>query len=182
MRYQSISIFSAKLLCGECGCFYGPRIWHSNDKYRKEVWQRNKKYQNARICSTPAVTEAEIKAFFPKAINKLVGDKNGVLEDLQLLRQMTCYTEALKAEESTVAAEMESIYKDSEKIISRNAMAAQDQAGYNEKYGKLFSRYEELQARRNELAEQISTAKASEEFIRNLIRTIKEMDGVVTEF
>ena len=182
MRYQSISIFSAKLLCGECGCFYGPRIWHSNDKYRKEVWQRNKKYQNARICSTPAVTEAEIKAFFLKAINRLVGDKKGVLEELELLRQMTCNTDSLKAEETAVAAEMESIYKDSEKMISRNAMAAQNQAGYNEKYGKLISQYEELQALRNELTEQISTARVSGEFIRNMIQTIEEMDGVVTEF
>ena len=30
------SIFSSKIICGECGGFYGPKVWHSTDKYRKK--------------------------------------------------------------------------------------------------------------------------------------------------
>lgn len=32
--YSGASIFSSKVICGECGSFYGQKIWHSNDPYR----------------------------------------------------------------------------------------------------------------------------------------------------
>ncbi|WP_350344214.1 hypothetical protein PRVXT_000597 [Proteinivorax tanatarense] len=32
-------IFAGKITCGECGAFYGPKVWYSNSKYRRVVWQ-----------------------------------------------------------------------------------------------------------------------------------------------
>ena len=38
-RVQSgANCFSSKIVCGDCGRFYGSKIWHSNDKYRKIIW------------------------------------------------------------------------------------------------------------------------------------------------
>ena len=33
--------FSGKIKCGECGSWYGPKVWHSTDKYRKVIWRCN---------------------------------------------------------------------------------------------------------------------------------------------
>lgn len=33
-RNSSISPFSSRIKCGECGSWYGSKVWHSNDKYR----------------------------------------------------------------------------------------------------------------------------------------------------
>jgi len=30
--------FSGKVVCGECGSFYGSKVWHSTSKYRKVIW------------------------------------------------------------------------------------------------------------------------------------------------
>ena len=38
-RNSCVSIFSSKIWCGDCGSWYGSKVWHSNDKYRKVVWQ-----------------------------------------------------------------------------------------------------------------------------------------------
>lgn len=38
-RKSSVSIFSSKVKCGDCGSWYGPKVWHSNDAYRKVIWQ-----------------------------------------------------------------------------------------------------------------------------------------------
>ena len=35
-RYSGVSMFSSKIKCGECGCWYGSKVWHSTDKYRRE--------------------------------------------------------------------------------------------------------------------------------------------------
>lgn len=40
------SQFSSKIVCGKCGSFYGSKIWHSNDKYRKKIWICNGKYKS----------------------------------------------------------------------------------------------------------------------------------------
>ena len=40
---SSKSPFSSKIVCGECGTFYGPKVWHSNSKYRKVIWRCNNK-------------------------------------------------------------------------------------------------------------------------------------------
>ena len=34
-RYSGVSMFSSKIKCGECGCWYGSKVWHSTDKYRR---------------------------------------------------------------------------------------------------------------------------------------------------
>ena len=36
-RYSGVGIFSSKIKCGECGGWYGSKVWHSTDKYRKTV-------------------------------------------------------------------------------------------------------------------------------------------------
>ena len=38
-------IFTGKVRCGDCGNTYGPKVWHSNDKYRKVIWQCNSKFK-----------------------------------------------------------------------------------------------------------------------------------------
>lgn len=38
--------FSSKIVCGDCGSFYGSKVWHSNDKYRKKIWICNGKYKS----------------------------------------------------------------------------------------------------------------------------------------
>ncbi len=60
-RYSGITIFSSKVQCAECGGWYGSKVWHSNDKYRRVIYQCNNKFRNNTGCSTPHFTEYELK-------------------------------------------------------------------------------------------------------------------------
>lgn len=62
-------IFSSKLVCGECGCLYAPRIWHSTNGYRKTIRRCGSRLGSG-FCKTPSLTEAEIKLIFVTAVNK----------------------------------------------------------------------------------------------------------------
>ena len=64
-RYSGVSIFSNKIKCGDCGGWYGSKVWHSTDQYRKVVYRCNHKYKDEK-CQTPHVTEDEVKALFIK--------------------------------------------------------------------------------------------------------------------
>ncbi len=77
-------VFSNRILCGTCGAFYGPKVWHSNDKYRKVVWQCNHKYRSkGSPCSGPMVEEEDIKALFVKAVNKVIADREGIIRTFE---------------------------------------------------------------------------------------------------
>ena len=84
-RYSGISVFSAKIRCGCCGGWYGSKVWHSNDKYRKVVYRCNQKYKGDCKCGTPHLTEEDIKAFFIKIVDqaflKIFNDPVAILHD-----------------------------------------------------------------------------------------------------
>ena len=48
----SNSPFSTKVFCGDCGSRYTPITWHSNDKYRRIIWQCINKFHNPVKCKT----------------------------------------------------------------------------------------------------------------------------------
>ena len=39
--HSGVRIFSGKIRCAECGSWFGSKVWHSNDKYRRVIWQCN---------------------------------------------------------------------------------------------------------------------------------------------
>ena len=71
-RHSGVHLFSGKIKCGQCGSWYGSKVWHSTDKYRQVIWQCNHKFDNDERCTTPHFKDDEIKAFFISAVNKLL--------------------------------------------------------------------------------------------------------------
>ena len=59
-------IFASRIVCGDCGGYFGSKVWHSNDRYRRVIWRCNGKYGEGKTkeerCATPHVTEFEIIA------------------------------------------------------------------------------------------------------------------------
>lgn len=65
-------------ICGDCGSWYGSKVWHSNDKYRKVIYCYNRKYGDEK-CLTHHVTEDDIKEMFVKAFNKLFYSRKEII-------------------------------------------------------------------------------------------------------
>ncbi len=66
-------IFASRIVCGDCGAFFGPKVWHSDSKYRRIIWQCNEKFNGEKKCATPHLREEDIKARFLAAFNQLLG-------------------------------------------------------------------------------------------------------------
>lgn len=60
-RHSGVHMFSGKIKCGECGNWYGSKVWHSNSKYRRMVWQCNHKFSGDQKCLTPHLDDETIK-------------------------------------------------------------------------------------------------------------------------
>ncbi|MFR6421589.1 MAG: recombinase family protein [Coprococcus sp.] len=101
--HSGVHLFSGKIRCGQCGEWYGSKVWHSNSKYRRVIWQCNHKYDGEEKCSTPHLTEDEIKAMFISAANKLIGKKTAIISPLRASLDIAFDTSALEAESRKIA-------------------------------------------------------------------------------
>ena len=181
-EYSGTSIFSSKIICGDCGCFFGSKVWHSKDKYRRTIWRCNHKYSDGHKCATPHITEDEIKALFLKSLNKLLADKESFIDDLTLLRSMAADTDALKEQAADLAAKANAAYAEIEELMEQNALQAQDQEEYNEKFEAANAGYEDILAQHKAVTEQIELASANDKLLGNFISMLQGMNGGITEF
>lgn len=180
-RYSGVSIFSNKIKCGDCGGWFGSKVWHSTDKYRKVIYRCNRKYGDEK-CQTPHVTEDEIKAMFIKAYNQLLSEKKEIIANAELMRVTLCGTSELAAERDKLQEELTVLAEMIQNIVAENARVAQDQEEYQQRYNGLAERYETAKSRYDELTYAIEQKDAQNEKMRQFIRTLKERDGIITEF
>jgi len=98
--------FSSKIICGECGSYYGRKVWHSTNKYRTVIWRCQHKYDNGEPCKTPHVTEDQIKAAFVKEMNRVIANKEQVLADIRILIAALTDTRELEEKEASAGKEL----------------------------------------------------------------------------
>lgn len=134
--------FSSRIICGECGGYYGPKVWHSTDKYRRVIWQCNHKYEGGKPCAMPHLNEEVIKAAFVEAFNSLISNKDEVISDYRAIIERLTDTTALEAEATALKAECEVMVGLIQKIIEENARTPLDQTEYGRRYNELAVRYD----------------------------------------
>ena len=181
-RYSGISIFSNKIKCGECGSWYGSKVWHSTDKYRKVIYRCNHKFDGDKKCGTPHLTEEEIKASFVEAFNRLFTEKDELLGDLELIREKLCDNTALEKEKQELANELNVLAGMVEDCIGENARVAQNQEEYQNRYDGLVEKYEKAKARYEEVETVIEARMGKREQLNQFIKDLQARDGVLEEF
>lgn len=180
-RNSSISPFSSRIKCRECGSWYGSKVWHSNDKYRKVIWQCNHKFDGDCKCGTPHVTEAEIKERFIKAMNILLTEKDDLIADFEAIKDTVFDTSALTQERAGLRAEMNVVAEQIEQYIAENARVAQNQDDYQKRYDSLGKRFDRTKARLEELEQSIAEKQAHREMVEQFLSELAKQDAI-TEF
>lgn len=182
-RYSGVSIFSNKIKCGCCGGWYGSKVWHSTDKYRKVIYRCNRKYgKDTPPCNIPHLTEEEIKQMFLKSLYALVDAKEETIENLQGLIETVCQMESLDAEQERLEQELRIIAENLANLIRENASVALDQTEQAEKEKKLRTLYGEKHSRFQELEALIQEKNDTKEILTNFITKLEDLMGEQTEF
>lgn len=181
-RYSSSSIFSSKIMCSECGSWYGAKVWHSNDKYRKLVFQCNHKYKNDKVCRTPYITEDEIKEAFVKALNAVVTEKDELIANTEAMMLTLCDTTELKAEQSRLLDELDSAATMTERIVAENKTAVMDQGEYQKRYNELLIQYESAKSRYERVSGMIADRQGKRKVYMQFIGGLKRMDDFCKDF
>ncbi len=182
--YRSCNVLSAKIKCGDCGGWYGAKVWHSTDKYRARVWQCNRKFDEGKPrCRTPHLQEEDITARFLEAYSSMITDKTPYIEVCRTAREMLTDTKAIDAEMKELCGEMEIVAGLTQKYVQQNAATEQDQTEFNTRYNSYVERYEKARTRYEALkaqqAAKLAKAKAIDRFTADFIERnapVKEFD------
>ncbi len=180
-RYSGVSIFSSKIKCGECGGWYGAKVWHSTDQYRKVIYRCNNKYNDER-CTTPHIMEEEVKTVFLKSLNKLLANRDELIENVKLICDKLTDTSELEAEKEKYAEEMSLVADMVQAAMLENARIALDQEEYRQKNDVLSARFEAAKKKHDELAMQIEEIETRGQNLRHFQETLESLNGQVTEF
>ena len=182
-KHSGVSIFANKIKCGCCGGWYGAKVWHSTDKYRRVIYRCNKKYAHKeKPCSTRRLTEEEIKQIFVKALNSLVEVKENVIAELRSLIDSVCQMEELIEERGRVEQELRVLAERLEMLIRENARVAQDQAVYLKQENEIRARYLEKQRDMEQLDEQIAERESKRNTLEGMIQVVCGIDGEQVAF
>lgn len=145
-RYSGQSVLSARIVCSECGDYYGSKVWHSNSKYRRIIWRCNSKFDHDHPCMSPTLDEADVKARFLVAYNSLFAERDRLIEDGRIIQDTLTNCEAIDAELAALGDELSVIAGMMRKCVDDNARTALDQGDYLERYTSLAKRHESAYA------------------------------------
>ncbi len=179
-QYNSSSVFSTRIICGDCGHFYGSKIWHSTSKYRRVIWQCNNKFNDN--CNTPHLSEKVIKEKFLSALQKVIECKAAVIEDCELLLGTLTDCTELDLQLENHYREMNIISKLTQSFINENSRKVQDQDVYNEQYQALTERFEKEKTKADMVKQKKSERLAKRDLINGFIAKLKNQNELPFEF
>ena len=182
-RQQSgVGCFSGKIICGECGGFYGSKVWHSTSKYRRTVWQCNNKFKNETHCKTPHLSEEVLQRIFVEAFNRVIEDKDRIIGDFDAIIEVLTDISSLDKESTKLRDECAVVMELIRKCVEENAHSATDQSEYQERYNELVDRYETAKRRLDAIADEKQARAAKRESISRFLTDLKRLDGLLAEF
>ena len=180
-QYSGKSIFSSRIICGDCGSYFGSKVWNSTSKYRRVIWQCNSKFKGEHKCETPHLDEETIKARFVTALNAIIESKDNILEDCRLMQATLTDCTGIDKEIQTLLEEIEVVAELTKRCIAENSQTAQNQEEYTARYNGFVERYEKAKAQLEQLRTTKAEREAQAEAIGAFMFEVQELDAL-TEF
>jgi hypothetical protein len=181
-RHSGVHLLSGRIKCGDCGGWYGSKVWHSPEKCKRTVWQCNQKYKNEVRCTTPYLDEASVKERFTVAVNQLLAGQDAAITAYEMGMALTLDTTELEAQQQELLSEMEVLNGMIQQMIRQNATVAQDQTEYNQRFNSLSQKFKDAEAKKDAVAQQISDILDRRGTMEDFLRILKQQDGEVTAF
>ena len=181
-RHSGAGIFASRIVCGECGGYYGSKVWHSTDKYRRTIYQCNNKFKGKGKCGTPHLYEEDVKRMFISAVNRLLSERGEIFANFEAIKDVLFNTSALDAEYTELQSEMAVVSELIQKCVDENAHTVIRQEEYNQRYEGLVARFETAKARLSEIDGLRREKKARRDIVEAFFDVLEKQGELITEF
>ena len=182
-KYSSRDIFASKLICEDCGGFYGKKKWHSNSKYSRFVYQCNRKFDKGKeTCRTPHIIEEDIKLKFIEAYNLTMKDKKRIIQDSQEVIALLTDTTQIDKEIEDLNDEMLVISELVNKLNKDNSKSNMNHEEYDKKYIELTKRYEQTKQKQDDFNRARENKKVKALNLKSFLSNLKRVDDKLSEW
>ena len=125
-RFSAKGPLASRLVCGDCGAFFGSKVWHSQDQYRTVIWRCNDKYKpgisrasGGEKCVTGHVTEEEVYGAFGEIVKQLITQRPEVVAACEQVLAELMDTTQLDQKKAKLQAEQARITERVEVLMTR---------------------------------------------------------------
>ena len=181
-QYNGKSVFAARLVCGDCGNFFGAKVWHSNSKYKRTIWQCNAKFKGESKCTTPHLYEQRIQELFLEALGRLLENRETIIDDCRAVMDVLGDCSSIEKELETVSGEMEVVTGLIQKLVVENATRKLDQNDYRRKYEGYVNKYAALESRMDSLKKDRESREIKFDIFSGFLFELSELEELPLEF
>ena len=177
------SPFTDKVICGDCGGYYGHRGWHSNEPCRKHIWRCGDKYHHGTKCSTPKFEDHEMEKAFLMVANRLLAEKNNYIAKYQeRFSPLIASTTELEAKLKALQTEYNEIIAEADQLLQANAAKGQDQEETRKHFDAMDVRIKAKKAEIEGIRTKIADTKARKKNIRIFLEALKGTSSLLYRF
>lgn len=180
--YSSSNIFSSRIICSCCGSFYGSKVWHSNSKYRRVIWQCNHKFKNGERCKTPHFYEDDIKKKFVTACKSVLENREDFIAACKQVRDILSDCTAFEKQVTELYTQHDGITQTMQEYIRRNATKPQKQDEYNEQYENYEQKSYEIKKDISTVQAKIARRLSRKELLDAMMRELEYADLTLPQF
>ena len=175
------SCFSGKIFCGNCGGLYGSKVWHSNSKYKRTIWQCNNKFKNKKKCNTPHLTEATLQEAFVKTFNELIDNREELINFIEETVLKVCDVSELDKKLCIAATETRTKPEVVNEYVKLNSRTVIHKNEYNGTFNNLMAEYETAQEKEHYLEKEKNEAYIRNQKCNDFIETLKQ-NAILQDF
>lgn len=180
-RTSAVTPFSGRLVCGECGAYFGSKVWHSTDAYRSVIYRCNRKYEKKGApCPSPHVREEELRTAFEKALGMLLERRSEIFSAYETIIANLTDTAQLDRELERAQARLDEAHQEMERMARRNAEIAQDQEEYNRAFDALSAKCSALKEKIGALKAQLAAKAGRRRKLEAFIDKIKNTTRLIS--
>ncbi len=178
-QYSGNGCFASRIVCGDCGHFYGSKVWHSNDQYRKVIWRCNHKYNGQPKCTSPHVSQETLECVFEEVMRKLIAQREHVIAACRLAVKEVLDADDLNREREVQEEKLLLLSERIRRLVDDNARTEMDPEEYRREYDTLGAEYRQATDRIQEIDEELCSQEARKKQIEMFLWAFERQEADV---
>lgn len=146
------------------------------------LWQCNHKFKNKTKCSTPYLTEEQLKEAFVNMFNSTVANRDELTEGILDIISEISNTDNIDAKLSILYKELEASAEQIRLWVEENAHRAMSQIKYEAEYAKRTEVYKRVNEKISELEKEKLIKKNKYKEAKTALSILKENNTPIQEF
>lgn len=177
------SPIAGRVICGDCGGYFGRKAWHSTEpQYKSYVWHCSKRWHDDCVCKTPIVRQANIEQSFVDAFNSVLARRDEIAANYKLCLDAITDDSEYRRRIAEVDKECGLLGDEVSAYLASLSKHPDEREVINKQYTDCIERYNALQDEKKELNSKVALCAAKRIQIKSFLAELRKRKTPLVEF